>query len=207
LSVATTNTHEVLQLAHQWWSGLEAQWQRAFNEGVLQLGDTQRGPGDDDWLYLFQDAENIRLAGPTAAYPNLSFELTNLSGVRSMAKLTFLSVTEMALTGLTDLAKLHNLRSLFVQNNRLTSLVGIDGNEELTDLYAQGNAITSLEPIRHLLKLQTLCVSANELGSLDGITPAHADEMRQCLVLPNDKLRDRDVLKLQNECGIIARKG
>lgn len=207
MNAPAPHSANALQLAHQWWSGLEEQWKLAFNEGVLRLGTIHDVPGDDDLLYLFQDAENIRLAGPTSTFPNLSIELTNLSGVQSMKKLKFLSVTEMALTGLTELAALTALTSLFVQNNQLSSLEGIEGNKELTDLYAQGNALTSLEPIRHLTKLQTLCASGNQLESLEGITLEHADEMLQCLVLPNDKLRDRDVLKLQNECGIIARKG
>ncbi|TXF90466.1 leucine-rich repeat domain-containing protein [Neolewinella aurantiaca] len=207
MSTTKTNIESILQLAHQWWSGLEAQWKQAFNEGVLQLGNIQDVPGDDDLLYLFQDAENIRLAGPRAPHPNLSFELTNLSGIAAMQKLSFLSVTEGALTSVSELAGLQNLTSLFVQNNRLTSLSGIEGNKNLVNLYAQGNAITSLEPIRNLTKIQILSVAGNELESLEGITPAHTDEMRQCLVLPNEKLRDRDILKLQNECQIIARKG
>jgi len=207
LNTTTHHTDHVLQLAHQWWSGLEEQWQLAFNEGVLRLGKIKDTPGDDDLIYVYRDAENIRLAGPKAQFSNLSFELTNLSGLQSMQKLSFLSVTDMALTGLKELTNSTTLRNLFVQNNQLTSLAGIEGNKELMELYVQDNALTTLLPIQGLTKLQMLCASRNQLENLDGITPAHADEMRQCMVLPNDKLRDRDILKLQNECGIIARKG
>jgi hypothetical protein len=206
LDTTSTNTDQVLQSAHEWWNALEAQWKTAFNEGVLNLGKKEDIPGDEDLIYLFRDAENIRLAGPKAPHPNISFELTNLSGVVGLSKLNFLSVSDQAIETLSELAEVQNLRSLFVQNNKLTSLEGIEGNKELINLYAQGNSITSIAPVRNLLKLQTLNVSGNEITSLDGITLAHSDEMRKCYVLPNDNLRDRDVLKLQNECGIIARK-
>lgn len=198
---------EVLRQATDWWHGLESQWQRAFSKGVLQLGDTTDLPKPEDLHYLYQEAFQVRLAGPSAPHPNIDFELTNLSGLIGLKSLTYISITNMAVDNLRELRDHTSFTSLFVQDNQLTSLAGIEGNADLLSLHCQGNLITDLNPIRSLTKLQTLYAPNNRLSSLEGITPEHAEEMRNCTVLPNEDLRDRHVLRLQNECGIIARTG
>lgn len=208
MATEVIDTTGTLQLAHQWWSGLEVQWQRAFTTAVLHHNFAPAAaPKEEDLLYLFRDAVNIRLAGPGAIYPNLDFKLTNLSGIKALTSLTFLSVTNMELSDLSDLSRLTGLRHLFVQQNGLTSLSGIEPLTDLRELYCQNNQLEELKALAKLTKLETLNASHNDLQNLAGLTERHADEMRQCIVLPNQSLRDRDILKFQHECGIIARTG
>lgn len=191
--------------AHDWWAGLTEAWQRAFRIGVLQLPDGTDAPGEDDLTYLYRDAENIRLAGPGAHYPNLPFQLTDLSGLRDLGKVKMLSITDMALVDLQDLQGLTQLESLFIQDNGITSLTGIEKLTQLRQLYCQGNRIESLEPLSELTNLETLNAGGNRLASFAGITTAHAEALRTCVLLPNDGIRDRDILNFQQSAGIIVR--
>lgn len=196
-----------LRRAQIWWMGLEMLWKMAFNEAVFGKGPTLEPPRDEELVTLLVRANALRFAGPTAYSPNLTQAPNNLSALTGLPHLTYLSFTDSSLSSLQEIKNLVNLRSLFAYNNQLTSLSGIEKMIHLEELYVQQNLISSLEPVRHLTNLRTLYVSNNRLTSLEGITIAHEDKMRNLYVIPNDEVRQREIIRVQNECGIICKKG
>lgn len=196
-----------LQRARRWWADLELQWKMAYNETVFGVGPTVEPPHDDHLMLLLIQVDTLRFAGPGAAYPNLTTALTNLSGLIPLYHLRYLSCTDMAITGVTELARHTQLRHLFLQDNRLTSLAGIEGAVHLESLYVQNNRLTSLSPVAGLTNLTTLYASGNRLRSLDGLTAAHGDRLRHCHVMPNAHLPQREIIRIQNEAGILCRTG
>lgn len=197
---------ELLQ-AKQWWGNLEMQWKMALNEAVFKKGATLEPPTDDELMVFLIMVDTLRFSGPGAQYPNMSFQLTNLSGLKGLLRLKFLSITNMKITSLKELAFHTNLQHLFVNNNNITSLVGIENMTQLVDLYIQNNEITSLKPIKKLTQLKTIYATENNLKSINGFTDAHADVIDKFYVIPNKELRDKDIIKFQNTYGIICHKG
>ncbi len=197
---------ELLQ-AKQWWGKLEMQWKMAFNEAVFKKGATLEIPTDDELMVFLIMVDTLRLSGPGAQYPNMSFQLTNLSGLKGLLRLKFLSITNMNLTSLKALSFHTNLQHLFVNNNKITSLNGIENMTQLVDLYIQGNEITDLTPIKKLTQLKTIYATNNKLTTINGFTDVHADVIEKFYVIPNKELRDKEVIKFQNTYGIICHKG
>ncbi len=183
----------------QWWDSLEPQWQKAFRESS-QYGDDPDSA--DDQFKSILKTEVLRLAGPHAAYPDLSFELTNLSGLRRLFHLKILVLIDHQICDLTGLSQLTALTSLFVYNNALQSLHGIETLAMLETLYVQNNQISSLEPLEKLFKLREVNVSSNELTSLEGLAEHHADTFRNFVCLPNEKLPQREIIRVENHLGI-----
>ncbi|MEM9260846.1 MAG: hypothetical protein AAGA62_14455 [Bacteroidota bacterium] len=201
------STPTELQRARQWWRDLELQWKLAYNEAVFGVGPTVEPPHDDHLMLLLLQIDTLRFAGPGAENPNVSTPLTNLSGLIPLYHLTYLSVTFMQLTGLSELVRHTRLQHLFVYNNQLTSLMGIEHATGMVNLYAQCNRLVDLEPLRPLTQLETIYVNHNDLTSLAGITQGHEDKLRRFYALPNDGIRDREILRMQHEVGVICRKG
>ena len=89
----TMNSEKTITTAEEgkaWWAALEPQWKKAYNQAMLGKGPVDDTPSDKDILDLFV-CPNFRFAGPKAGRPNISFELTNLSGLANMhqAEMTF----------------------------------------------------------------------------------------------------------------------
>lgn len=195
-----------LQRARQWWQDLELQWKLAYNEAVFGVGPTLEPPHDDHLMLLLLQIDTLRFAGPGAENPNVTTPLTNLSGLIPLYHLTYLSVTFMQLTGLNELVRHTRLQHLFVYNNQLSSLAGIENATGLLNLYAQGNELIDLEPVRRLTQLETVYVNHNKLTSFEGVTQKHEEKLRRFYALPNEGIRDREILRIQNEVGVICRK-
>jgi Leucine-rich repeat (LRR) protein len=200
-------TPKELQRARKWWDDLEMQWKMAYNEAVFGVGPTLEPPADDPLMMLLVGVDTLRLAGPMAFNPNVSTPLTNLSGLVPLYNLKYLSLTHMKVTEVKLLKHFTKLEHLFIQENQIQSLEGIEPLIQLKELYAQHNQITDLKPISKLTNLETLYISNNQLTSLEGITPAHEEKLRKCYALPNEQIRDREILRVQNEVGIICRRG
>ena len=196
-----------LQRARRWWKDLELQWKMAYNEVVFGMGPTAEPPHDDHLMLLLLQIDTLRFAGPTAMHPNVTTPLTNLSGLIPLYHLRYLSFTHMPITGVTELERHTELRHLFLQHNRITSLNGIAKATKLETLYVQHNCLTSLNPVRGMTELTSLYVTHNRLSTLDGITEKHADQLRKCYVMPNEQLPHREIIRLQNEAGILCRTG
>ncbi|THH35484.1 leucine-rich repeat domain-containing protein [Neolewinella litorea] len=200
-------TSSELQRARGWWRELELQWKMAYNEVVFESGPTAEPPHDDQLMLLLLNIDTLRFAGPLAMHPNVTTPLTNLSGLIPLYHLRFLSVSDMALSGVTELVRHTELRHLFLHNNRITSLKGIEGATHLESLFVQHNRLTSLAPVAGLTRLHTLYATHNHLTSLAGLTEGHADRLRHFHILPNDHLPHREIIRLQNGAGILCRTG
>lgn len=199
-------TPEELQRARQWWKDLEGQWKFAYNEAIFGKGPTLEPPSDDELMILLIRADALRFAGPLAAHPNMSTTLTNLSGLIPLYHLTYLSISNMTFTSLEPLQRFTKMKHLFIYENKLTSLRGIENMLELEDLYAHSNAIEDILPITRLTKLKTLYVNNNKLKHAQGLTESHGKTMKDLFILPNDDLPQREVIRIQNEIGLICRK-
>ena len=104
-----------------WWNYLEPQWQQAFNEAVLnKRGMPTTAPSDEN-LKLILESKVLRLAGPTAPYPNVSIEVNNCSGLEALKDLEILVITHAKLTDLKMMKNFPNLVSIFVNNNQITT--------------------------------------------------------------------------------------
>lgn len=204
--IIKTTPEEVLR-ARKWWRDLEMQWKLAYNEAVFGKGSVMEAPKDDELMKLLVGTGVLRFAGPTAPYPNVSIALTNMSGLIPLYQLRYLSFTNMHITHVRELERFTELRSLFIQDNRIESLEGIEKMIHLEELYAQGNQIKKLKPLKNLTKLKTLYLVRNQLTTLEGLTDAHADHLKRFYVQPNDQLPDREIIKFQNQVGILCRQG
>ncbi len=200
------NSEEVKR-GRAWWSALEMQWKFAFNEAVFGKGPTLEPPKDEELITLLLRADSLRFAGPLAMAPNLSNVLTNLSGVAQLTHLTYLSITDCSFTSLQEISNLTKLCHLFVYRNKLSSLAGIENMRQLEELYCLQNDLTSLQPIRKLVNLKTLYANYNKLTSLEGLTEKHSKKLRNFYIEPNPDLPHREIIRVQNEYGILCRRG
>jgi len=201
------STPEELLRAKKWWKNLEAQWQLAFNQAVFGKGPVFEPPHDDALMTLLVRADTLRFAGPLAYNPNMTTVLTNLSGLVPLYHLYCLSISNMDLQNLQALKRHQKLEHLFVYENKLKSLEGIENMKNLKDLYFQNNQVTSLKPLKKLTKLETVYASNNKFTEIKGLTEKHADSIKKLYMLPNEGLKDRDIIKFQNSIGIICHKG
>jgi len=200
-------TPEELQRARKWWQDLEMQWKMAYNEAVFGTGPTVEPPKDDLLMFLLTQVDVLRFAGPLAMNPNMTTVLTNLSGLIPLYNLRYLSITNMQIESLQPLAQFTKLEHLFCNENKIKSLDGIQGLQNLKELYAQSNQITDLSPIKKLTQLKTIYIHSNQIKTVEGLTTKHGDHLKAFYVLPNENLPDREILRVQNELGIICRKG
>jgi Leucine-rich repeat (LRR) protein len=187
------------------WLSLEPQWQRAFNLVLANTAETDMP--DEQQLEQLSKTTILRLVGPTAQYPNMNFELTNLSGLVYLSLLEIVVISHHQITSLENLSHANRLKSLFVMNNQLTSLSGIEELTDLEILYCQNNRIEELISLEELVNLRELSVSRNKLNSIAGITTAHEPKLDKFYVLPNEGLRDKDIMRFERELGIRCRMG
>ncbi len=207
MQIIVKTAPEELKRARKWWQDLELQWKFAYNEAVFGKGPTIEPPRDEELMLLLIRADTLRFAGPLAHNPNITTPLTNLSGLIPLYHLKYLSLTHMKVSGLTELRRHTQLEHLFVYNNQLTSLDGIEGMLNLKDLYFQNNQIQDLTPIARLTNLHTIYASGNKINKINGLSDKHGDNLRKFYILPNDDLPDREIIRTQNEVGIICRTG
>lgn len=147
----------------------------------------------------------LRLAGPTAPYPNMSFELEDLTGIAALHNLEILVVVHQKIRAVKELGGLHTLKSLFVNNNCIESLEGIENLTGLQQVYAQHNRISSLLPLQSLHNLQELYIHNNLLYSLEGLTEEHAEKLEFLFCKPNEDLKQKELIRVERELGIRCR--
>ncbi|TNE59521.1 MAG: leucine-rich repeat domain-containing protein [Bacteroidetes bacterium] len=187
-----------------WWERLEPQWQTAFKEAVLGKYEPDDAPTDTELEQLWNTSV-FRFAGPSGAYPNMSIELTNLSGIRLMEQVEILIVTHHSIASLEDLAMLRRLKSLYAYNNVIQTLSGIESLTELEQLFVQSNRIEDLQPLSQLHNLREVYANDNALRSLEGLSQLHSRKLKQFYCLPNTSLPDQEVLRVNNDFGIRCR--
>jgi Leucine-rich repeat (LRR) protein len=184
-----------------WWQQLEPQWQQAFTATIFQHTNE---PTQSELAQLYE-APALRFAGPTAPYPNMNFELTNISGVKDLHNLETLVVIHHQIEDISDLNKLKRLKHLFVYDNNITSLNGIEELIDLEMLYVQDNYLQTIQQVERLHKLRELYINGNEIQNLDGITADHADNLEMFFCKPNEDLKQKEMLRVERELGIRCR--
>jgi hypothetical protein len=190
-----------------WWNDLSDNWKKAINQAAFQKGEIIDDLSFEEMHSLFKESIALRFAGPTAAYPNLTFEIGDLKGLKEITCLKTLVVINSNITSLKPIADLVNLESLYVLDNNLKTLTGIEKLINLKELNFQNNKIISLEPLKKLTNLEAVFAFDNELKDLKGITEKHSDKLLNFRVLPNKNLHQREIIKMENRNGIRCLRG
>jgi Leucine-rich repeat (LRR) protein len=195
----------VLAKATPWWNNLTSEWKRAFNEVALQRKDsTDILP--DDLLCVVFTSPNHRFAGPTAPYPNMTFELADMSGLVGLPNVEVVVVTFHRLRHIEEVAGMSKLRSLFVNNNQITSLKGIENHVQLVDLYVQDNLLTTIEQVEKLVNLRALYCTNNLISDLKGVGRQHLDTLGQLFCMPNPNLKKSTIFDFEEATRIKTNK-
>ena len=184
-----------------WWKSLSQQWRQAFGISVMRH---ENNPSETEFEMLM-NLQVLRLAGPSAPFPSCSIELTDLSGLSAMSKLETVIITHHKIEKIEEVAALSQLKSLFLFNNQIKSLKGIEGLYNLEQLYVQCNRIETIKEVETLVNLRELYISDNNITSLNGLTEAHSDKLRKFVCLPNDQLKQKEIIHVEREMGIICR--
>jgi hypothetical protein len=184
-----------------WWQQLSQQWKLAFAETVFRHSN-EPTPGELAQLFA---APALRFAGPRAPFSNMSFELTDLSGLEALTNLEILVVIFQQIETIAELQALIKLKSLFLYNNRIRSIEGIKDLVSLEQLYLQSNRLESLRPVEKLINLKELYVNDNHLASLKGLTEEHADKLEIFFCKPNALLKQKEILRVEKELFIRCR--
>jgi Leucine-rich repeat (LRR) protein len=186
---------------HDWWNQLEPQWKQAFSSNFFA---NNQEPTEDE-LALISTINTFRFAGPTAPFPNINFELTNLTGISKLVNTEILIITHHQIETIKELVSLTKLKSLFLLNNKIKSLQGIESITGLEQLYVQCNNISSIKEISKLVNLKEVYINDNQISSLDGLTDAHSDKLTVFFCRPNEHLKQKEILRVEREIGIICR--
>jgi cold shock CspA family protein len=144
-----------------WWYGLEEQWKMAFNQAVLARGESTTTPDEDQIRSLFK-RKKIDIVGSGIllfGLNQLSFKLTNLSG----------------------LDELSQVEELNISGHDLTSLRGVEHLEKVDFLNCTSNQITTIEEVGYLKNLKTLIIQDNDLVNVRGVEKLKQLEYFNCL--------------------------
>ena len=193
-----------------WWDGLEEQWQKALIANSLNVKLTSEAlktynPTDEELQYILESPTLI-VVGAKGQNTRIDFELTNLSGVKHLTNLSILIVTHHQITSLAGIEYLNQLENLFVNANQLTNLKEVHYLPNLTQLYCNDNQIKDLQPLARLTKLTTIHCNYNQLINFEGITINHTQNLKNFICLPNDKIYQREIKRLE-AINIQCKKG
>jgi internalin A len=184
-----------------WWGQIEPQWKKAYAETILHHANE---PTQEE-LARMHTAPAIRFAGPSAFFPNMSFELTNLSGVAGLTGLNTLVVINHKIETIDELSSFTSLKHLFLLGNQIKSLEAIKELHQLEMLYVQDNLIESIKPLEKLTQLKSLYINGNQISSLEGLTEKHSDTLEEFFCKPNHLLKQKEIFRVERELGILCR--
>lgn len=206
-SQTNTNLQPLKTLAERqsWWESLSEQWKKAFNEAILNKDPITDMP-DEEGLEWILESPNFRFAGPRAFHPNMSFPLTDLTGLEVMNQATLISVNFHEITSIQPITGLKNLTSLFLDNNKIQSIKGVENLKLLTTLVVSFNEIDSLLPVKDLIHLQSLQIADNKLSSFEGLHEGNTENMTQFIGLPN-RVAQKEIDRLQNDLRVRVFRG
>ncbi len=198
-------TDDQISQLQSWWATLSDPWKHSFNEVMLRRSTIDMP--EPEGLYSIQQCQTLRLAGPTAPYPNMTWELEDLSGIRDLPNLSILIVIFHKLSSITELSNPNQISSLFLHNNQITSLDGLEAMVNLQEIYFNVNQVHSLQPLANLTNLHTIYCNYNLVSSLAGIGIQHQPKLKNFICLPNDLLPESEVIMMEREIGIRCKKG
>lgn len=188
----------------KWWNQLTDEWKMAFNETLLKNKTTDT-PSTAQ-LQSIWDLTILRMAGPTAVFPNMSFELDDLSGLRELANLEILVVVNQNIESFEEISGLTSLNSLFLFSNRIKVLKGVEKMRGLKKLYINDNLVTTLQALSNLTQLESLHCANNKITSLKGIGKQHK-ELKEFFCLPNEGIWQSEIIRFETETHIRCLKG
>lgn len=178
-----------------WWRQLSQPWKNAFAEVFFTHSNE---PTSEELAHLFASPA-LRFAGPEAPHANMSFTLVDLSGIKDLVNLQVLVVIYHELESIDALAPLKNLKAVFLHNNRIKSLRGIESHFGLEQLYLQFNEIESIREVEKLTSLRELYIHDNRVSSLDGLSDVHSDHLKRLVCLPNEGLKQKEIIRVERE--------
>ncbi len=188
----------------EWWNQLSELWKMAFNETLFK-NKTIDTPTTAQ-LQSIWDLTVLRMAGPTAVFPNMSFELDDLSGLRDLVNLEILVVVNQNFESFEEIAGLTSLHSLFLFSNRIKVLKGVEKMHGLKKLYINDNLVSTLQALSNLTALESLHCANNKITSLKGIGKQHK-ELKEFFCLPNEGIWQSEIIRFETETHIRCLKG
>jgi Leucine-rich repeat (LRR) protein len=187
-----------------WWHSLTEQWKQAFNEVLFQKKDTSQ-PSEEQLKNIWE-MKILRMAGPTAMFPNMIVTLDDLSGISRLNQLEILVVTNHNFETIEEVANLTNLNSLFVFSNKIKVLRGVEKLKGLKKLYINDNQVSTLQALSNMTSLETLHCANNIITSLKGIGKQHKN-LKEFFCLPNEGIWQSEILRFETEVQIRCLKG
>lgn len=157
-----------------WWLDLEPQWQLAFSEAMFMQRKSKAKkdfqPTDEELVFLFGN-EKLYVCG-TGKFknrnnqPDISFQLTNLSGVKNLTNLTRIECDfNGQITSLEPLRHLVNLNVLWADNNKISDLSPLMELPKLERICIWNNQIKSIEPVLSMISLYELTLGLYDQGN------------------------------------------
>ena len=204
LPIAKSDSFDTPNKRLEWWNNLESQWQKVFSQAVFEHYEEGKDPKDEELINVFS-MPVLRVVGLRGEHHNIDFELTNLSGIKHLTNLQTLIITFTPLTSLDGIQYLENLEVLFANNNLLTSITELHYLSHLKECYCNTNRIEDIKAVSALEQLETLYCNDNDLYSLEGIVPSHADKIKNLYCLPNDRIKPKDIRRVE-DMGIFCRR-
>ena len=158
----------------EWWLDLEPQWRLAFSEAVFMQRKNKSAkeyqPTDEELIFLFEQ-KKIYVCGKGKFKhrnnsPDISFQLTNLSGLKNLTNLTRIECDfNGKITSLEPLRHLVNLKVLWADNNQIVDLSPLMELPNLERLCIWNNQIKSIEPVLSMLSLYELTIGLYDQGN------------------------------------------
>jgi hypothetical protein len=170
------------KLESRWWE-LSDEWKKAFQHAFLRHGETIFLPLEKDLRALFS-AEKLEIVGNGIllfGLEQLSFKLTDLSGLEHFTKLKELNLAGNSLKNLNGISHLKHLELLNLTANKITTLRGIRHLKQLKYLFLRDNNLKNLSEIQHLKLLEIFdCINNNRLDSIGKL--AESETLRELYI-------------------------
>ena len=158
----------------EWWLDLEPQWRLAFTEAMFMRKNSKSKnnyrPTDEELIFLFEQ-KKLYICG-TGQFknrnnqPDITFQLTNLSGVKNLTNLTRIECDfNGQISSLEPLRHLVNLEVLWADNNKIVDLSPLMELPKLARLCVWNNQITSIEPVLSMISLYELTIGLYNQGN------------------------------------------
>ena len=191
----------------RWWNKLTPPWQQAFRSGFWRMATPTVEEPTDTELQELLETDTLRLVGSGGQHSNVSVTLTDCSGLRYLIHLRQLFFTHHEVTTLDGLEQLTRLETLFCNSNRLTNADALRYLPNLRQVYLNNNQLVTLRPLGYCPQLETLYCSHNLLTDLHGLAERQAGKLTTLVVLPNERLPERELRRVEQKLIINIRRG
>ncbi len=181
-----------------WWYNLNEDWQKAFNQGVLSRGEMVLIPSEEQLRSIFERKKIDIVGSGILLYGlnQLSFKLTELSGLKDLKQITELNLSGHDFTDIENLETFPHLELLNCTSNRISTLRNIKRLKNLKTLIIRDNDLINFDGIEDMEELEYINALYNQkLRSIAGVEDL---ENLQVLCVPNYKTKIiRELKKLQ----------